>query len=180
MSGHEEGAAQPPAPEFSRPFRLEKLGNAPVTESLRARPEERAALAARLDLLALDRLEAELTLSWRAAGTLLEVSGSFSAEVVQRCVVTLEPVPARIEEAVHLQFTAASSKAAGPEEEPTDPDAPEPLPPEGLDLGEEVAQLLSLALDPYPRAPGADLPPEATDETGSPFAELKALKKGKT
>lgn len=169
----------PPVPEFSRPFRLERLGNAPVVEQLRAKPGERAALAERLDLISLDRLEAELTLSWRAAGTLLEVEGSFVAEVVQRCVVTLESVPARIEEKVHLQFTAASSQAEEPEEEPVDPDAPEPLPPEGLDLGEEVAQLLSLALDPYPRAPGADLPPEATDEGSSPFAELKGLKKRK-
>lgn len=165
------------APEFSRPFRLEKLGNAPVTERLVARPAERAALAERFGLISLDLLEAELTLSWRAAGTLLEISGGFTAELVQRCVVSLEPVPARLEEPVSLQFTAASSKSTEVEEEPLDPDAPEPLPPEGLDLGEEVAQLLALALDPYPRAPGADLPPEATAEPDSPFDKLKALKK---
>ncbi len=171
-----------PAPEFSRPFRLEHLGNAAVTERLSATPAERAALARRFGLISLDRLEAELTVAWRAAGTLLEVSGRLWAAAVQRCVVTLEPLPVQLDEAVALRFASAGARPsphAPPDEEPEeafDPDAPDPLPPEGLDLGEEVAQALSLALDPYPRAPGASLPEAAGDGADHPFAKLRALK----
>ena len=49
-----------------------------------------------------------------------------------------------------------------------------------IDLGEAVAETLSLSLDPYPRAPGADETLKKAgvkDETESgPFAALAALK----
>jgi hypothetical protein len=41
------------------------------------------------------------------------------------------------------------------------------------DLGEAVAEQLALALDPYPRAPGAELPAEAA-EAGSEEGEATA------
>ena len=45
------------------------------------------------------------------------------------------------------------------------------------DLGEALAQQLSLALDPYPRAPGASMPENAEDDAAhSPFAKLLRLK----
>ena len=59
-------------------------------------------------------------------------------------------------------------------------DLPEPLPEGALDLGETVAQQLSLGLDPYPRAPGSELDSRWRGETGppqGPFAGLAALKK---
>lgn len=164
---------QGPVPEFSRPFRLEMLGHATVVERIVASPAERAALAKRLGLVALERLEAELALAWRAGGTVLAVSGRFQASLVQRCVVTLELLPATLDEPLELTF---ATHRTPPGEEPLDPDAPEPLPPGGLDLGEEVAQALSLALDPYPRKPGASLPDAATAPPEGPFAGLKALK----
>jgi hypothetical protein len=52
-----------------------------------------------------------------------------------------------------------------------------------IDLGEAVAQQLAIALDPYPRAPGAGLGPDGfTAGPGNtagkqPFAALAALKK---
>jgi hypothetical protein len=66
-----------------------------------------------------------------------------------------------------------------------DPEAelPEPLPSSGkLDLGEILAEELSLALDPYPRSPAADrllAELEARDrgEAGSPFGVLASLRK---
>jgi len=49
-----------------------------------------------------------------------------------------------------------------------------------LDLGPLIVEYFALGIDPYPRAPGAVLPPEATDsdspEEGSPFAALAALR----
>jgi hypothetical protein len=46
-----------------------------------------------------------------------------------------------------------------------------------VDLGEAVAEQLALALDPYPRAPGAELPPEAVDPEAGAFGALAALRR---
>ena len=158
------------AVEFSRPFALDSLGHDAVTRRLEATPAERALLASRFGLLALDRLEAEVTLRWTAGGV-LRLDGRLRAAATQRCVVSLEPVP---------QSTGPYGRHAeaegGDPESGFAPDAPEPLPAEGLDLGEEVAQALSLALDPYPRAPGARLATDGEDEPKGAFAALRALK----
>jgi hypothetical protein len=42
-----------------------------------------------------------------------------------------------------------------------------------LDLGEAVAEQLALALDPYPRVPGAELPEIESDPQERPFAALR-------
>jgi hypothetical protein len=65
-----------------------------------------------------------------------------------------------------------------PADGPDDPDEIESA--DGIaDLGEAVAEQLALALDPYPRAPDAELPPEANDEAAGAFAALAALRRGK-
>jgi uncharacterized metal-binding protein YceD (DUF177 family) len=157
-----------PVPEFSRPIARERLGGRVIVEEILATPRERAALARRFGLLGLDLLRATGKIEpadgtdGKGAGGLLRLSGHLSAELSQACVVTLEPVASRIEEA----FTQLYSLEPGPAPAPAgaevvfDPEAeepPEPLGPGGLDLGEVVAQQLVLALDPYPRAPGAAL-----------------------
>jgi uncharacterized metal-binding protein YceD (DUF177 family) len=117
--------------------------------------------------------------------TLFRVTGSFEAEVVQSCVVTLDPVPARLVESFSALFGEGGPGMAAlvdAEEE----DEPEPIEGGAIDLGETVAQHLSLALDPYPRKPGASLPDEyAAGPQGAegghvkPFAGLGALKRGR-
>lgn len=165
------------APEFSRPFAIDSLGHERVTRRLEASPSEREALARRFGLLALDRLEAEVSLRW-AAGGALWLEGRLRATATQRCVATLEPVPQAIDEDFAISYSrhAEAEQAAGDEEASLHPDAPEPLPAEGLDLGEEVAQALSLALDPYPRAPGASPELPVEDEGGGAFGALKGFK----
>ena len=106
----------------------------------------------------------------KGEGGLLRLSGHLSAEVSQACVLTLEPVARRIEEDFTLLYSLepgpapagaeGTGAAAGAAEVVVDPEAEdpaEPLGPGGLDLGEAVAQQLAVALDPYPRAPGAAL-----------------------
>jgi uncharacterized metal-binding protein YceD (DUF177 family) len=163
-------------PELSRPFAVERLGEGGVEKRIIASPAERAAVARRLDLLGLDRLEASLSLRLAGGGTLLQLTGRIEAEVQQSCVVTLEPVPARLSLAVEITYALVRS-TPDQGEESVDPDAPEPLPPGGLDLGEEVVQMLALGLDPYPRAPGAELPVVPDAEAEHPFGKLKDLKK---
>jgi hypothetical protein len=65
---------------------------------------------------------------------------------------------------------------------PGDDDDPEPIEGDSIDIGEAVAQQLSLALDPYPRIGDSDDPlgdPEDQDEPEGPFAALRGLGRGK-
>lgn len=166
-----------PTPELSRLVDLHRLPPGEAVFDIAASAVERQALAGRFDLLALDRFEAQVRLS-RLPGGFLRLSARLSADVVQACVVTLEPVASRVEDEFTLSYGATapldeiSPSGAG--------DLIEPLPTSGqLDIGEAVAQQLSLALDPYPHAPGAQVAPSAGPVGTSPFAALaKRFEKG--
>lgn len=160
-----------PPPEFSRPVALGLVGPEGRWEALEADEAERAALALRLGIPAVERLRAELRLRPEPGGAVL-AEGRLSAAVVQSCVVTLEPVAQRIEEDVALRLLPAGR-------EPEDgPDEVDEIATQGgvADLGEAVAEQLALALDPYPRAPGAALPAEAADAGEHPMAALTKLR----
>lgn len=164
--------------EFSRFIEADSVGARPVERQISANAEERAALARRFDLQAIDRLDADFTL--RRAGTgVIHVNGTVRGDVVQSCVVTLEPVPAHVQDTFAVDFAADADTQA--EEEEIDFDAadpPEPIQNGHIDLGELAAEHLSLALDPYPRAPGAALPARESREDVperpvNPFSILK-------
>jgi hypothetical protein len=91
-------------------------------------------------------------------------------------VVTLEPVASRVEDRFMLLYGHAQDEA-GEVVLSGEAELVEPISGGTLDLGEAVAQQLSLALDPYPRAPGAAA---TARETGpgdpSPFAALAKWK----
>lgn len=171
-------------PELSRLVVVERIPASGQTLKIAATPEERAALAKRLDLKAIDRLDGDVRLK-RASGGEVRVAGSFSADVVQSCVVTLEPVA----QSVEGEFAERFSPDAPPEDAEIEAalegeDAPFPIHGGAIDVGEVVAQHLSLSLDPYPRAPGVafdvyEAGAEAPDEKPeSPFAKLASLKRG--
>ena len=154
-------------------------------ETIRASETERAALARANGIAAVGSFEAELrVLPWRADG--VRVTGRLRATVEQSCVVTLEPVRALIDEALDATFVPTGSPLARGEADgeividADGDDAPEPFDPPTLDLGAVASEFLTLALDPYPRAPGAELPREARDEAASPFAALGVLKAGRS
>src|SRR5690606_17224778 len=93
----------------------------------------------------------------RLRGGIVRVEGQLRAAAKQRCVVTLGPVPVTLDEPFDLEIQqVARGTEAGPELD-VELEAPEPLEGGRLDLGELVAQQFSLALDPYPRAPGVTL-----------------------
>lgn len=149
-------------PEFTHILHAHEIGAAPRTQALTSTDKERAALARRFDLLALDRLDANV--STRAVAGGVQVSGRFRASGAQACGLTGAAVAFDLDEPLELRFTAVVAVAAD-EVELTDADL-DTLPMDGdsIDLGEAVAQSLGLALDPYPRAPGAELPPEVVPE----------------
>jgi uncharacterized metal-binding protein YceD (DUF177 family) len=150
--------------EFSRFVEADSVGTHRMERRISANPEERAALAKRFDLLGIDRLEAVFTLK-RAGSGVIHVTGEIEAEVTQACVVTLAPVPARIAERFAADFADTERRRvddldlAYDEEDP-----PEPIRNGHIDLGELAAEQLALALDPYPRAPGAAVPAEFSPE----------------
>jgi uncharacterized metal-binding protein YceD (DUF177 family) len=170
-------------PEFSRSWRIDTLGGQPRQVEISADEGERAALAERFGLVAIARLEAEAALS-REGDTVI-AAGKMRAEVTQSCIATDEPVEARVEAPFRIEFRPPPD-AAGDEEIELGEAELDVVFYEGgsVDLGEAVAETLSLSLDPYPRAPGAE---EALREAGvkdeeqaaresSPFAALQGLK----
>jgi uncharacterized metal-binding protein YceD (DUF177 family) len=169
--------------EFSRLVLLTRLGTEPYRQVITAGESERAALARRLGLLALERLSATVELVRRGADLVL-LRAAFDAAFVQECVVTLDPVPGEAAEEFELLYgpPEAEEGAAGPVEDAV---AFEPLVGDAIDIGEAVAQEFSLALPPFPRSPAAvaaDLAAEAAveplgsdDSGGGAFAALGRL-----
>ncbi|MEQ8817943.1 MAG: DUF177 domain-containing protein [Thalassobaculum sp.] len=167
-------------PELSHLVRLDRIGAAPMAVSIVPDQRVRTALAERFDLIAVDSLQAQLSIRRRKDNGWIEVTGEIRADVVQTCVVTTDPVPA----AVHAEISELfdDSGDIGTDEIVLDPmaDSPEPVDGDSIDVGEVAAQALGLALDPYPRVPGAE--PEVTVSepgdagSGSPFAKLASIK----
>ncbi len=141
------------APEFSRIERADTIGEGERTIRIAADAAERAALAKRFDLQGVESLDAEFRLSRDAAGVIAH--GHVRAQVVQACVITDEPVPGTIDEPVALRFVV--DDVAGEGEIELDEDALDTMLYDGaaIDLGEAAAETMALALNPYPRGPGA-------------------------
>jgi len=169
--------------EFSRRYRLDALSAEPRRVRIEADVEERAALAARFGLAALDSLAAEAQLSRRGDG--VSAAGVVTARVTQSCIATAEPIEQHVEEPFRIEFRPPPEGRADEEVELGEEELDVHFHEGGaIDLGEAAAQTLALALDPYPRSPAADSAlkaagvkseEEARAET-SPFAVLKGLK----
>src|SRR3546814_14257258 len=77
------GSAAKAPNEFSRIVTPDRLGAPKLVESFEASPAERAAVARRLELLAVDRLAAELTVT-NVGGRLFRVEGPWEAAEIGR------------------------------------------------------------------------------------------------
>jgi len=167
--------------EFSRPVRIDTIGAERRPLTIEADAGERAALARRFDLPAIDHLSAVLSLTRTAE--IVIADGRLRAEVTQSCVATAEPVPAALDEPFRIVFTPEIEVARDGEEgiELSEEDCDTVFyAGASIDVGEAVAETLSLSLDPWPRAPGAE---EALKAAGvkdegevGPFAALAGLK----
>ena len=150
--------------------------------------EQRAALAKAYDLLSVGNLSARVTVRLEGGG--FDVSGRVTADIEQACVVSLVPVAQHIDEPFSLRFVRPDSPEIPPEVkphgevvvDPAAPDPPEVLSGNAIDVGAVVEEAFVLAIDPYPRAPGAVLPKEADEDerASSPFAVLAGLKDRKS
>lgn len=167
-------------PEFSRPVRLDTIGPARRDMQVEAEEAERTALARRFGIAAIDALSADLSIS--RSGDEVRATGRLRARVTQSCVVTDAPVPARVDEPFDILFRPQPA-SDGAEEEieliETDMDVVF-YDGAAIDVGEAVAETLSLSLDPYPRAPDADEVLKAagvkSEEEAGAFGALAALR----
>ncbi|MES0860986.1 DUF177 domain-containing protein [Ruegeria sp. SCPT10] len=157
--------------------------NTPTSFELRPEKDALEAIKQDLGLLGLRKLSfvgqvrADGRRDWVLTGTL-------GATVIQRCVVTLEPVTTRIDMPVSRLYVADWSDPDEPEYEIPEGDETEPL---GAEIDPEIVMIeaLSLALPQYPRKDGAELgqadytepgKQAMTDEDAKPFAGLAELR----
>lgn len=161
-------------PEFSRPVRAHRLPAGAV--ELSAGPAERAALARRFGVVAVDELEAVVRLE--AEGDAILASGELAAELVQACAVSGEDFLVRVREPVHLRFVHPRERAPEEDLELPEEEADE-IEYEGdsFDLGEAIAQTLALAIDPFATGPEAEAARVAAgiagdDQARGPLADL--------
>lgn len=159
-------------PEGGKPYRFEASSN------------ECALIAERLDLVGVSRLAVSGRLRRGPRSSIVIVHGEIEADVVQRCVVTFDSVPATLTIPFERYFSSEQTEVGEEIIVGVDDEDPDPFDGESLDVGEIATEELALSLEPYPRSPGADevlshlLPQDTSDdESVSPFAKLQALKR---
>lgn len=175
---------------FSYLVKVGHISANPVEVTISADADERAGLAALWSVLEVTSLSATFKVQrWKRDGVRLQ--GRVTADIVQACVVTLDPVHYHIDEPVDAIFVPEGSKlarlpiAAESGEmllDPNGPDAPEVFAGDTIDAGVTAAEHVALAIEPYPRKADVDFAGhiESTDDDDrkpSAFAVLKDWKK---
>ncbi|WP_424811647.1 DUF177 domain-containing protein [Roseococcus sp. YIM B11640] len=158
--------------EFSHPVILSHVPSGGRGLRLEASEAERAALAERLGLLSLQSLSAELQMDPGPQGV-VKVTGRLRAALEQACGITLVPVRQEVDVPLAWRLLPEGMEPSDGEDDPDDLESERGV----VDLGEALAQELSLVLDPYPRAPGAEMPELGDDAPHGPFAALLKLKR---
>jgi hypothetical protein len=155
---------------------------------IEADERQRAELAADHGLLSVESWRAELLVEpWKRNG--VKVSGHVEADITQQCVVTLEPLAAKISEEVSGLYFPEDSKlgrlgfhSAGEVHlDAEGPDSPETFSGETIDVGALAEEFFGLAIDPYPRSEGASLAaagaPDDPEIHGPLYEKLNSLRR---
>jgi len=168
--------------EFSRPIALDRIGLKEKSYEIEADATERAALAKRLGIPSVDSFKATIRLRLTGGGGVVRLAGHIAAELTQICVVTLEPMASVVEEDFSRLYSVEAADEMAEVVIEVEDDVPDPVEDGQIDMGEAAAEHLALAMDPFPRSPGAafEAPPEEAPEPEvkpSPFAALAGLPK---
>jgi hypothetical protein len=157
----------------------------PVT--IDADEDQRQAMADAHGLLAVEKFVAELAVtSWKRSG--VRVSGRVSAQIRQACIVTLEPVEERVDEAIEALFVPEGSRLAKPRLskdgemllDAEGDDAPETFTGDSIDVGLVAEEFFVLGINPYPRKADAAwtaAPDEQQTGRVAAFDKLAELRK---
>jgi len=165
---------------LSRPVPAADIPDDGRTGHIEADAAARAALIARLDLAALDRLRLDYEIAPAGRGR-FRLTGRWTARAAQTCGVTLEPIPLAFDEDVSVAYwtpdawerhaQARGEAAFGPDE-----DAPEIIEHGEIDPGRLLEELFIVALPPFPRRQDAALSwRESEQPNAGPFAALRDL-----
>ena len=165
-------------PELSRPINIASIEKKEVTHQIEATKEECHALAERFGLIAVSSLTAHVTLTPWSSPSIFRVEGIVRANVIQTCVVTLDPFSQQINDKF-VEFFGPDSTIHQASDDASDIPY-EPFTKDNMiDLGEVIAQYFFLALDPYPHQSKQD---QYTQDQNSitmtnPFTVLQGGKK---
>jgi len=161
---------------LSETLRINEIG-AGVTRRIQPDAETCRRIARSLDLVALDSLDAVLTVAPGREGW--NLTGRLTAGVVQACGITLDPLPVSIDRAFSIDLVDRLPNEGDDREieVSVDDDAPDLIENGKIDLGQYTIEQLVLSLDPFPRKPGAEFvqPPEPVEI--SPFSVLKQFRR---
>ncbi len=163
---------------------VSELEREPKTFDLAATDAQRAALAERFGLIDLASLEGVMSVHDAGPDTGVMVRGTLKASLTQRCIASLEPVDELLD--TKFELTLVDPEMADRMDEEgvyLDENAPEydALEGDSILLGEILAQTLSISMNPYPRAEGAEVATTKKDgisinepalERPNPFAAL--------
>ena len=169
---------------FEQFYDLRRLSEAGTEIKITADESALERLAQWLDAERVTSFKAMVSLK-RTSPNRFDYKATFECDLVQKSVVSLEPVAARVEERftreLHLMDRHRSREPEGLMPlAPGDEGVPEEIDSPSYDLAAPILEELSLALDPYPRAPGEEFTEIGTPLPAkvSPFAILKKLKEG--
>lgn len=180
------GGPSDKADPWSVPLLVAQIPEAGLHSDIEADAATRLAMADLAGLREVLSASASLDVTPEGDGR-VHVEGRVKARVGQTCVVSLDPIENDIDEPIDLIFAPSaqipqlSDLVDDAAESDTEiPDPPEPIVNGMIDLGRLATDALFLAIDPYPRKPGAvfEAPQVAPDPADHPFAALKALQVG--
>ncbi len=170
---------------LSHPYNLARLGNAGDVVTFAADDAQRDAIARWADLLSLQQLDVQVTIK-KLGPVRFGLDFQLGADVTQACVVTLEPVPARLDHHFRRELHFAGTTRHKPADElvpevvldSLEDEGPEEISSLHYDLAAPVLEEFVLSLEPYPRRPGVEFAPpsDGFQAPQSPFAVLKSLK----
>jgi uncharacterized metal-binding protein YceD (DUF177 family) len=166
---------------------LRHLRKSRKTLTLSATAKDCQILRDRLELRAVNKVDATLSFERISARRGILVSGEITADIVQACVITLADVPERASATIDVRFVDEKFEAerAHQDMDHADDDV-EYFSGDFIDLSEILMQYLAVEINPYPRALGVAGDEEFSYSTASakelaedtkphPFAELKKL-----
>jgi len=176
---------------------VDALSNGRVVASITLPADMNQDMAKFLDLLSIQSLACKFEISRKGGQHIIHVAGTITASLEQTCVQSLEAVPTKIEETFDSYFADRDQAVPfsqakkelfskyGVDDMPIldEEEDPEAVIDGQIDLAALATQYLSLALDPYPRKEGLEVPyqepePEKSEDPTNPFAALKDWNKG--
>lgn len=171
---------------FTCLYPVERLPGQGRHVKLRAESQHFPELARDLGVDAVESLSADLVLTPKANGELVRLTGTVQAKVRQTCGITLKTLISDVSDQMDriYSFSQEQEQYTPNAEIQLDLESEDPADPvvDGhVDLAAAVIEQLVLAIDPFPRAEGAEYAPLTEDETvvSGPFAALSALRTAK-